>query len=163
MIRTIAIIGGGPGGLMTARRLQQLTSEPLQIDIYEAGPDIGGKVATRRFAAADATYEAGAAELYDYSAIGPDPLRALASELGLEIFPMRGEAVILDGRVIRSAAELGEAAHRELKRFSRFAREAINPDEYFESDWKADLEDPLARASFRAVLNRLRNPLARRY
>jgi protoporphyrinogen oxidase len=163
MTRSIAIIGGGPGGLMTARRLQQLTPEPLQVDIYEAASEVGGKVLTRRFSTVPVSYEAGAAELYDYSAVGADPLRELVSELGLETFPMRGDAVILDGRVIRSAAGLGDAAHRELKRFSRFAREAISPAEYYESDWKADLDDPLARASFRALLGKLKNPLARRY
>ncbi|MFO0806313.1 MAG: FAD-dependent oxidoreductase [Gemmataceae bacterium] len=162
-IRSIAIIGGGPGGLLTARRLQQLAPESLQVDLYEAAPEVGGKVLTRQFSRAPVSYEAGAAELYDYSAVGPDPLRELVAELGLGTFPMRGDAVILDGRLYRTSQELNAEARRELKRFSRFAREAISPAEYYESDWRADLEDPLARASFRALLNRLRDPLARRY
>ena len=164
---SIAIIGGGPGGLMTCHRLQQLTPHPIDVSIYEAAPRVGGKVLTRQFSAAPVRYEAGAAELYDYSALGLDPLRELVSELGLDTFPMRGEAVIMDGRVLRTANDLrnayGEETVRELKRFSRIARNAISPDEYYESDWKADAEDPLARASFRALLNRIRDPHARRF
>ena len=43
---------------------------------------------------------AGAAELYDYSQLGPDPLRDLVAELGLSTSTMTGETVILDGRIL---------------------------------------------------------------
>ena len=43
-------------------------------------------------------YEAGAAELYDYSQLGPDPLRELVAELGLTTAPMWGQTVVLDDR-----------------------------------------------------------------
>src|ERR1700759_2662883 len=80
----IAIIGGGPGGLMTAYRLQQRTAYPCDVTIYEATGRLGGKVVTNQFQSAPVRYEAGAAELYDYSRLGPDPLRELIDELGLK-------------------------------------------------------------------------------
>src|SRR4051812_1903752 len=77
----VAIIGGGPGGLMTAYFLQQRANVPYRATIFEAGDRLGGKIHTARFDRAPITYEAGAAELYDYSAVGPDPLRELVAEL----------------------------------------------------------------------------------
>src|SRR4051794_13688791 len=77
----IAIIGGGPGGLMTAYRLEQRITSPCEITLYEASSRLGGKVVTNRFRSAPVSYEAGAAELYDYTQLGPDPLRELVAEL----------------------------------------------------------------------------------
>ena len=71
----IGIIGGGPGGLMTAYCLQKRANVSYKAAIFEASPRLGGKILTSRFNSAPVTYEAGAAELYDYSAVGPDPLR----------------------------------------------------------------------------------------
>ena len=70
----VAIIGGGPGGLMTAYLLEQRDCASVDITLFEASDRLGGKIVTRRFNQCDATYEAGAAELYDYSAVGTDPL-----------------------------------------------------------------------------------------
>jgi len=56
----IAIIGGGPGGLMTAYRLEQRWAPQLDITLFEASNRLGGKIITRRFPQSDATYEAGA-------------------------------------------------------------------------------------------------------
>ena len=164
--KSIAIVGGGPGGLMTSHLLQQHATG-LRVSLYEAGASLGGKVLTKQFATAPVCYEAGAAELYDYSALGPDPLRELVDELELDTFPMRGETVILDGHVLRSDADIrrayGDETVRELMRFARRARAAISPAEYYESDWRADNQDPLTRASFRALLDRVEDRNARRY
>lgn len=80
---TVGIVGGGPGGLLTAYFLQKLASEPISATLFEASPRLGGKILTRRFSHAAATYEAGAAELYDYSPVGEDSLRELVAELGI--------------------------------------------------------------------------------
>jgi len=79
----VAIVGGGPGGLMTAYQLQQRCSVPVDVTIYEASSRLGGKILTSQFASAPVPYEAGAAELYDYSQVGEDPLRELVERLGL--------------------------------------------------------------------------------
>src|SRR6476469_5374877 len=140
---SIAIVGGGPGGLMTAYLLQQHAAG-LRVSLYEAGSVLGGKVLTKRFATAPVSYEAGAAELYDYSQLGPDPLRELVAELGLTTAPLWGDAVVLGDHVLETYADVrkafGAEAVRELKRFDNRAWDAISPAEYYESDWKQDNE-----------------------
>ena len=71
---TVGIIGGGPGGLMTAYSLQKLADTPLRVTIFEASSRVGGKILTPRFQNAPMNYEAGAAEFYDYSQIEEDAL-----------------------------------------------------------------------------------------
>src|SRR5690349_5343765 len=92
----VGIVGGGPGGLMTAYCLQKHAHVPFRATIFEASPRLGGKILTGQFACAAVTYEAGAAELYDYSLVGADPLRELVAELGLATTPMEGNKVIVN-------------------------------------------------------------------
>ncbi|HEY1190270.1 MAG TPA: FAD-dependent oxidoreductase [Gemmata sp.] len=163
----IGIIGGGPGGLMTAHLLQKHLHLPYEATIFEAGPRLGGKVLTRQFATAPVSYEAGAAELYDYSQLGPDPLRELVAELGLMTSPMWGDAVVLGGHVLNTYDDIrnvfGANAVRELKKFDDRAWDAISPAEYYESDWKADNADVLSNRSFRALLGTIKDENAREY
>ncbi len=86
----VAIIGGGPGGLMTARLLERRFGSRCRVTLFEASPCLGGKIQTRRFDAAPVMYEAGVAECYSYEAIGHDPLRQLIAELGLTAVPTHG-------------------------------------------------------------------------
>src|SRR5262249_48441125 len=108
----VAIIGGGPGGLVTADRLARAVGSRCAVTLFEATGRLGGKVVTRTFDSAPVSYEAGAAELYDYSHLGPDPLRELVSELGLTTRPMSGDAVVLGDRILKTdddvRRELGE-------------------------------------------------------
>ncbi len=163
----VAIIGGGPGGLMTAYLLERRTPHPCAITLFEASNRLGGKIVTRQFITAPVSYEAGAAELYDYSQLGPDPLRELVAALGLSVHGMGGETVVLGDRVMRNLAEVrrecGDETWRALRRFTRKARTAISPAEYYESDWKEDNDDTLSNCSFRALLDRVPDALARRY
>src|SRR5579885_200375 len=163
----IGIIGGGLGGLMTAFLLQKRSKVACEITLFEADPRLGGKIVTDRFATAPVSYEAGVAELYDYSKTGPDPLRELVAELGLSVRPMDGQTVVMDDRILKSAAdlrrELGEDAFQALKRFKQRARAAISPKEYYESDWKEDNDDPLSRQKFRDLLAEVKDESARRY
>ena len=88
----------------------------------------------------------GAAELYDYSQLGPDPLRELVAELGLKTRSMRGGTVVLDGHILRNLDDVGrvfgEPTRRELKRLTPGASKIAARG--YESDWRV-LEDPLAR------------------
>jgi len=165
--RRIAIIGGGPGGLMTAYRLERRLPGACAITIFEAAPRLGGKILTATFAKAKVSYEAGAAELYDYSPLGPDPLRELIAELGLTVLPLAGGAVALGDRFVRNDAEagqtLGPASAEALRRFRQRARALIRPADYYESDWRSDNADPLGARSFHDLLCELDDPGARRY
>jgi protoporphyrinogen oxidase len=164
---SIAIVGGGPGGLVTAYRLERGTDFPLAITLFEASNRVGGKIVTRRFDTAPVSYEAGVAELYDYSQLGPDPLRELVAELGLATSPLQGETVILGDRVLRTKAEarrvLGGPTSEALERFNRQARSLISPAEYYEQDWNRENHDPLACQSFHSLLARVPDEAARRY
>ena len=143
-IPRIAIVGGGPGGLFTAYELQRLVDRPVAVTIFEAWERLGGKVATVRFDSIDLRYEAGAAELYDYSHLGPDPLKELVQELGLPIRAMGGSAMIVDGRIVANLEDvrehLGDGAHDALQAFDRLARDRMTPREFYTS---GDAEIPV--------------------
>src|SRR6266516_4004079 len=96
----LAIVGGGPGGLMSAWYLKKKLGELCRITIYEASDRVGVKILTRKFDSAPAMYEAGVAEIYDYSMTGPDPLRELIQHFGLQTIPMDAEQVQLDGELL---------------------------------------------------------------
>ncbi|MFN5076852.1 MAG: NAD(P)-binding protein, partial [Planctomyces sp.] len=40
----IAIVGGGPGGLMTAWLLSRLANQPIELTLFEASSRTGGKI-----------------------------------------------------------------------------------------------------------------------
>jgi monoamine oxidase len=162
----IAVIGGGPGGLMVSYLLQKRASFGFEATIYEATGRLGGKIVTSR-AECDPriAFELGAAEFYDYSQLGPDPLRELVAELGLSTAPMRAGGVVFRERVVRDLEdvrrEFGFETWRSLRDFTKRARFEISAAEYYESDWREDNDDPLARKRFRQVLDQISDPVAR--
>jgi monoamine oxidase len=162
-IPSIAIVGGGPGGLLTAFFLGRAASRPLRVTIFEAADRLGGKVLTPSFATAPVRYEAGAAELYDYSPVGEDPLRDLVAELGLPTVPLGGATVVIDDDGIANlddlADALGATARREVEAFDLRARGAMTPREFYASD---EAVAPLP-GTFTATLAGIRHPAARRY
>lgn len=162
----IAIIGGGPAGLMTAYLLKRRAVQ-AGITLFEATPRLGGKIVTARFDHAPVPYEAGAAELYDYSMIGPDPLGELVRELGLTIRPLAGRTVVLDGRLLQTDDDvrryLGHGALGALEAFRRRAKALINPRDYYETDGKGNSQDPLTRQSFHELLASVPDESARKY
>jgi protoporphyrinogen oxidase len=162
-IPQIAIVGGGPGGLLTALFLQQTANRPLRTTIFEASSRLGGKVLTSSFAAAPVRYEAGAAELYDYTPVGEDPLRELVAELGLPTTPLGGATVVLDGVAVANLDDLGDAlgseARRTIEDFDLHARGMMTPREFYASDEAK----PDAAGPFTVFLDRVRHPVARRY
>jgi len=132
---TIGIVGGGPGGLLTAYRLEQLAAIPPRITIFEGSERLGGKVRTETFSHHSARYEAGAAEFYDYSAIDEDPLKDLVAELGLTTLPMGGVTAIDGGCLIETledlARQIGPAGRDAYVAFDRRAKTAVSPREFY--------------------------------
>ena len=45
-MKRIGIVGGGPGGLFTARLLTKKLNDAIEITVFEAAPRLGGKVLT---------------------------------------------------------------------------------------------------------------------
>jgi monoamine oxidase len=165
-LSTVAIIGGGPGGLLTAHLLERAAPRPLQVTVFEASDRLGGKILTPSFTSVPVRYEAGAAEFYDYSPVGHDPLRELIEELGLPTVPLTGASVIADGATISNLDDLAErhglAARRDLEAFYVRARSQMTPREFYDSDDIA-AAGSLRTSGFPGVLATLATPAARRY
>ena len=161
----VGIVGGGPGGLMTAYFLQKMSDVPVRVTIFEAADRLGGKIHSKRFHLASASYESGAAELYNYSGVDDDPLRELVAELGLSIRPMGGSAVIMGGHVLSSVEDvrehLGDAAADELVAFDRMGKDWMSPREFYDTDQPELAARPLEGRRFAEVLDTLRSPSTR--
>lgn len=168
MLFKVGVIGGGPGGLMTAYRLQRMGLGRFDVTVFEATERVGGKVRTLPIGPrGEGLYESGAAEFYDYSPLGPDPLRELIGELGLETAPMQAGGGIFKGQPVVEGGDLVRVFGREVadqvERFRLRARSEITTADYYESDWKEDQRDPLARQTFEDFLRTLPSGEARHY
>ena len=123
----VAIVGGGPGGLMTARLLERAFGRSCRLTLFEASSRLGGKIQTRRFDSAPVWYEAGVAECYAYDTIGHDPLRQLIHALGLTALPTASRAVVMNGAFLRDERAIGShfGGHTEkvIEDFRRKAAE----------------------------------------
>ncbi len=162
----IAIVGGGPGGLFTAWRIEQMASEPMAITIFEASDRVGGKLASPTFSTAAIRYEAGAAELYHYEVIGDDPLWHLVRSLGLVTVPLAGAAVHVTGNQIATVDDIeatcGIPGREELASFDTWARSAITRREFYDSG--ADhAGDACPQSRFDVVMGAIRAPVIRTY
>lgn len=163
----IAVVGGGPGGLMTARLLEQKTDGECSVTVFEASSRLGGKIQTRRFGAAPATYEAGVAECYDYEAIGRDPLKELVRSLGLNPVPTASNSVALRGVIIGDDSEIAaHFGHRTLEAIERFRRRAaaqVPISSWYRGFTQDDNRHPWALRSCEELLDEIDDPMARRY
>jgi monoamine oxidase len=164
----LAIVGGGPGGLMTAWHLRKKLGALCKVTIFEAAERVGGKVLSRKFDSADAMYEAGVAEIYDYSMLGPDPLRELIQHFGLQTIPMDAEQVQLDGELLDDVdgmrRKYGPQTAAAIEAFRKRCTELITPAQYYEGVGAHDNEHPWAFENAEAVLDReVSDPVAKRF
>ena len=163
----IAIVGGGPSGLMSARLLEQALGTSCRLTLFEASHRVGGKIQTRRFDAAPVNYEAGVAECYAYDAIGHDPLRQLIAELGLTARPTHSGAVVLNGAYLRDESEIGThfGAHtREAVEYFRRRTAAMLPlASWLRGFDPGDNRHPWASRTCADILEEVPDPTARRY
>lgn len=166
----VGILGGGPGGLMTAYLLQKHSTVDVSVTIFEASNRLGGKIQSKRFQKLPVSYEAGAAELYDYSNTDADPLKELITELGLPLHRMEGCSVIMENVRISNCDDmresLGISAAQALSEFDRSARDRITPHEFYMADM-ADMTNAAdtsqAEEKFSDVLKQILEPRARCY
>jgi hypothetical protein len=109
------------------------------------------------------------AEIYDYSALGPDPLRELIEEeLGLKIKHIRGGACILDGNVLPSTDSLGDCyrprTRDAAKAFRARCASLLTPKDFYKSVREGDNSHPWANISAEEILaTEVDDDVARRY
>ena len=164
----LAIVGGGPGGLMTAWYLRKKLGPLCKVTIFEATERLGGKILSKKFDSSPALYEAGVAEIYDYSMLGPDPLRDLVQHLGLQTIPIDAEQVQLDGEVLDDVRGMrrkyGNATADAIEAFRKRCTEMISPQEYYEGVGAHDNEHPWAFINCEELLDReVKDPVAKRF
>jgi monoamine oxidase/SAM-dependent methyltransferase len=164
----VAVIGGGPGGLFTAWHLAAKTGDTCQITIFEATDRPGGKIVTRQFAGVG-PYEAGVAEIYDYSRLGPDPLRDLIiNELGLSVKYIQGGPCVLDGKIVLTPDDLfntfSSRAAEEVRAFRQKCAKLLDPAAFYASVGQVENSHPWMEISGETLLDReIRDDDARRY
>ncbi|MBU6458313.1 MAG: FAD-dependent oxidoreductase [Bradyrhizobium sp.] len=164
----LAIVGGGPGGLMSAWYLKKKLGELCRITIFEASDRVGGKVLTGRFDSAPAIYEAGVAEIYDYSMTGPDPLREMIQHFGLQTIPMDAGQVHLDGELLDDVSGMrrkyGADTAAAIEAFRKRCASMVSPIEYYEGVGAHDNEHPWAYLDAEKLLDReVKDATARRF
>ena len=154
----LAIVGGGPGGLMSAWYLKRKLGDLCRVTIFEASDRLGGKILTRKFDKAPAMYEAGVAEIYDYSMTGPDPLRELIQHFGLQTIPMDAAQVQLDSELLNDVPDMrrkyGPKTADAIEAFRRKCTDLVSPIEYYEGVGAHDNEHPWAHLTAEEVLDR---------
>ena len=154
----LAIVGGGPGGLMSAWHLKKKLGDQCRITIFEASDRLGGKVLTGRFDSASAIYEAGVAEIYDYAMTGPDPLREMIQHFGLQTIPMDAEQVQLDGELLNDVPGMrrkyGAKTADAIVAFRERCSKMVSPIEYYEGIGAHDNEHPWAYITAEQLLDR---------
>jgi len=164
----LAIVGGGPGGLMSAWYLKRKLGDLCRVTLFEASDRLGGKIVTRKFDSAPAMYEAGVAEIYDYSMTGPDPLRELIQHFGLQTIPMDAEQVHLDGELLNDVPGMrrkyGARTAAAIEAFRKRCTEMVSPVEYYEGIGAHDNEHPWAHMTAEEVLDKeVEDSVAKRF
>ena len=153
---------------MSAWYLKRKLGSLCRVTIYEATDRVGGKVLTRKFDSAPAMYEAGVAEIYDYSMTGPDPLRDLIQHFGLQTIPMDAEQVVLDGELLNDVdgmrRKYGNKTADAIEAFRKRCAGEISPIEYYEGVGSHDNEHPWAFLNCEQMLDReVKDPVAKRF
>src|SRR3984957_17349238 len=154
----LAIVGGGPGGLMSAWYLKKKLGARCRVALYEGCDRLGGKVLPRKFNSAPAMFEAGVAEIYDYSMTGPDPLRELIQHFGLQTIPMDAAQVQLDGELLNDVPGMrrkyGAKTADAIEAFRKRCATMVSPIEYYEGVGAHDNEHPWAYITAEELLDR---------
>jgi monoamine oxidase/SAM-dependent methyltransferase len=153
---------------MSAWYLKRKLGELCRITIFEASDRLGGKILTRKFDSAPAMYEAGVAEIYDYSMTGPDPLRELIQHFGLQTIPMDAEQVLFDGELVNDVRGMrrryGPKTAEAIEAFREKCSTMVSPNEYYEGVGSHDNQHPWAYLTAEQVLDKeVEDPIARRF
>ena len=153
---------------MSAWYLRRKLGDLCKVTVFEASDRLGGKIVTRKFDSAPAMYEAGVAEIYDYSMTGPDPLRELIQHFGLQTIPMDAMQVQLDGELLDDVPGLrrkyGPKTAAAVEAFRKRCSDVMSPVEYYEGVGAHDNEHPWAYLSCEELLDKeVEDPTAKRF
>jgi monoamine oxidase/SAM-dependent methyltransferase len=154
----IAIVGGGPGGLMTSWHIDNKLEHEASVTIFEASNRLGGKIVTGKLGKQGALYEAGVAEIYGYGSLGPDPLRDLIEGFGLGTVPMDSDTVVMDGKVLVGVDGVkqvyGAKTANAVKAFRKACGQMMSPAQYYEGVGKEDNAHPWTNISCQDLLEK---------
>lgn len=165
----VAIIGGGPGGLMTAMHINQKVGDEAKITIFEQSNRLGGKLMTGKFEKADALYEIGVAEIYDYAHLGFDPLKDLiTNKLGLPIQKMDSECVVIDDKIMNTTADIGRLNGKKTMdaviAFRKKCASLMSKEQYFEGVGRDDNDHPwMSKSGLDVIHDEIKDEMARRF
>ncbi len=163
----VGIVGGGPGGLMTADLIRQTCGDECRVTLFEAAANVGGKLSTRVFGAAPVPYEAGTAECYDYSGVGDDGMRALIDGLGLETRAMSGQAVVFGDSILRDDADvarhLGGTTLDAIREFRERCKRLLPREHWLPGLRRTDRSHAWVGRTWQDLLNTVADPRARAY
>jgi monoamine oxidase/SAM-dependent methyltransferase len=164
----VGIVGGGPGGLMAARHFNAKCADRVRLTVLEATDRLGGKLLTRRFPASGIAYDAGVAEIYDYSGLGDDPLAKLVDALGLTSRPIDSATFVVGDRILAGmdavGRELGGETRRQIEDFRRLCATTISPSAYYEGRGDGAAARVLGRTNGQDLLHRhVSDDAARRF
>lgn len=164
----IAIVGGGPGGLMAAKHIEHKIGYMSSVTIFEATDRLGGKMLTETFSKAPAMYEAGVAEFYDYSHLGPDPLKELIQSFGFETVPMDSDTVCMDGHILNNLedvrSKIGAKTADSISDFRAKCASILSPAQYYEGAGKDDNDSTWLEITEEELLNlEVSDPTARKF
>lgn len=163
----LAIVGGGLGGLMTAYFIRKFWPGAPQPTIFEASARLGGKISTRSFESVAASYEAGVAELYDYSMHGEDPLRDIVDTLGLKTVAMPGGCVVLGNAILNTRDDVrksfGDATAKAVDDFYRKCNVLCPTFDFFADDWQVDNSHAWSTRTLRELFDEIPDDTARQY
>jgi monoamine oxidase len=152
---------------MSARLLEHKLGSQCRVTLFEASKRLGGKIQTRSFDSAPATYEAGVAECYDFEAFGHDPLKALVRQLGLRPLPTQSNAMAIDGVILADDREVGvrygARTRAAIHRFRREAAAMLPLANWYRGFTPADNSHPWANCSGEDLLAAVDDPIAERY
>lgn len=153
----IAIVGGGPGGLMTAHNLKKELGGLVKVTLFEGTDRLGGKIKTATFPSG-AMYEAGVAEIYGYTSLGHDPLSELIKSFGLETVPMDSDYLMLDRRLHKGIEGMrkayGTKTAEAILKFRNKCHEMMSQAQYYEGIGKHDNDHPWAFINAEELLNK---------
>ncbi|MBL8833017.1 MAG: FAD-dependent oxidoreductase [Rhodospirillales bacterium] len=160
----VGIVGGGPGGLMAARHFKAKCTDRVRLTVIESTDRLGGKLLSRRFPESGVAYDAGVAEIYDYTALGADPLADLVAALGLKSRPIDSNTFVVGDRILDGLAALDLATRSEVEAFHRFCAETISTAEYYDGRGDAPALRALGRTNgLDLIHSRVQGDAARRF